>query len=288
MSESVPETPTVGKTKKRKLSLKDTKKKKNKKEKLQESYQKIILDIEGTTTPITFVHYVLFPYVRNNVKVFLEKTFDTKQTTEDVEKIKSQAKEDLDSTDHKEAPQIDSKEKTEIIEQVVSNIFWNMDKDRKMAALKSLQGHIWEEAYQQGEIKGIVYKDVVKALKRWKKQSKEVYIYSSGSVYAQKLLFGHSDNEKEPDLLKYIKGHYDTVHPGSKLEVSSYETILKEISSEKKTRSTNSGILFVTDNILEAEASKKAGIVTVLSVREGNKELPEDHGFLEVYNYDQL
>jgi enolase-phosphatase E1 len=97
-----------------------------------------------------------------------------------------------------------------MIEETVANITWNMDKDRKMAALKNLQGKIWEDAYKNGEIKGTVYPDVVKALKRWKKQSKSVFIYSSGSVYAQKLLFGHSDNSKEPDLLKYLQNHYDT------------------------------------------------------------------------------
>jgi enolase-phosphatase E1 len=152
----------------------------------------------------------LFPYVRNNVKTYLESKFDSKETQEDIEKLKSQAEEDLSSKDFKEAPQIKSKEKSEMIEETVANITWNMDKDRKMAALKNLQGKIWEDAYKNGEIKGTVYPDVVKALKRWKKQSKSVFIYSSGSVYAQKLLFGHSDNSKEPDLLKYLQNHYDT------------------------------------------------------------------------------
>jgi 2,3-diketo-5-methylthio-1-phosphopentane phosphatase len=156
-----------------------------------------------------------------------------------------------------------------------------MDKDRKMTALKELQGHIWDSAYKTGEIKGFVYDDVFLAFNEWKSNDIPVYIYSSGSVLAQKLLFGHS-NQQPADLLPFLSGHYDTVFPGSKVEATSYEKIVQDINVN------SSDVLFATDNILEAEAAKQAGVQAVLAIRPRNKELPEKHVFATVTSFDQL
>merc|ERR1711976_802633 len=124
-----------------------------------------------------------------------------------------------------------------------------------MTALKQLQGRIWLTAYKSGQVKGQVYDDVLPAILHWIEIGRKVYIYSSGSVNAQKLLFAHSDKQynNSSDLTSLFSGHFDTVHPGSKVEAESYSVIARDILLEP------SQILFVTDNILEANAAAAVG-----------------------------
>jgi 2,3-diketo-5-methylthio-1-phosphopentane phosphatase len=250
------------------------------------SIQAVVLDIEGTTTPITFVHDVLFPYIKNQLKQHLTSTFDEQQTQSDIKALANQAQQDLaDNGQYSPAPQINvNSSKDVVIQQVVNNVEYNMNVDRKMTALKQLQGHIWLSAYQSGEIKGQIYDDVLPMFEHWKTSGKDIFIYSSGSVSAQKLLFTYSDKKYNDsyDLTSYLSGHFDTQHPGSKLEAESYRIIANDINKEP------SQILFVTDNVNEAIAAKIVGYNVVLSVRPGTAKLPENHGFPVVTSFDQI
>lgn len=264
----------------------------------------IVTDIEGTTTPITFVHETLFPFAKNNLRNHLVETFETSETREDIRLLAEQAAKDREGNEkdpnvqqYVSAPPIDlslmltggddeEKVKDEkrnlLIDQVVANVQFNMALDRKMAALKSLQGHIWKFGYESGKVVGEVYSDVVPVFSRWKNDcGKSLFVYSSGSVFAQKLLFGYST---DGDITPLFNGYFDTVHPGSKLEANSYETIARDIGHG----SSPDKILFLTDNIHEAVAAKQAGWNVVLSVRPGTAPLPEKHEFQTVTSFDQI
>jgi len=151
---------------------------------------------------------------------------------------------------------------------VVENIRWQMAEDRKISALKSFQGYMWEEGYARGELSGMMYDDVVPGLEKWTAEfNKKVYIYSSGSIAAQKLIFGFSN---KGDLLHYISGHYDTTI-GAKTSTDSYVTIARDLNKAP------SSILFISDNIKEIHAAKKAGFQVAISDRPGNAAIEPTH-----------
>ncbi|GCB60158.1 hypothetical protein scyTo_0011080, partial [Scyliorhinus torazame] len=227
-----------------------------------------LLDIEGTTTPISFVKDVLFPYIQENVNGYLHSHWHEEGCQEDVELLRKQAKDDKQLDGAVLIPEWCSGEnadKKQAIKTVIDHILWQMSQDMKTTALKQLQGHMWKEAYVRGEVKGEVYKDVAPAIKEWRKAGKKVYIYSSGSVEAQKLLFGYS---VEGDLLELFDGHFDT-KIGSKVEMESYRRIAQDIGC------STDNILFLTDVTKEARAAEQAGVQVSLVVRPGNAELTE-------------
>jgi len=247
------------------------------------------LDIEGTTTPISFVADVLFPYIRRRLKMFLEDNWEKQDFKYDVSLIKEQALQDEKNGVEYIPIANDSDGKEKILESIEKNLILQMNKDRKTTALKNLQGHMWKEGYQCGELKGEVYSDVVEALEFWKNQKMPVYIYSSGSIEAQKLIFGHSIHG---NLLKYIEGHFDLSTIGSKVESNSYEIIFEKISKEMESKGKKNvrieQLLFVTDNILEAQAAVKKNLHVVLADRPGNKPLPEGHCFDVIKSFKYL
>ena len=144
----------------------------------------ILLDIEGTTTPVTFVYDVLFPFARKHLESFIEKNFEDSQVQEACKLLKAEHSEDQSSASPPEF--------SDTAGAVSAYCLWLMDQDRKSTGLKLLQGLIWDQGYKSGELKGVVYPDFVPALNQWKKEDKQIFIYSSGSVHAQKLLFGYS------------------------------------------------------------------------------------------------
>ncbi|XP_002741374.1 enolase-phosphatase E1-like [Saccoglossus kowalevskii] len=244
----------------------------------------IILDIEGTTTPITFVKDVLFPYIREHLEKYIKTNWNEKDVKEDVDALRKQAKADHDIDGAVPIP--DSfdpscqKEVISVQDAVIKNVLWLMDADRKITALKQLQGHMWRSGYENGVLKGQVYDDVVPAIKHWILSGRKVYIYSSGSVEAQKLLFGYSE---KGDLLELFSGFFDTVI-GAKIEEDSYRRIAKEIDYKENE------ILFVTDVAREARPCRKAGLKTIIVVRPGNAELTEDeiNEFLTIHSFQEL
>ncbi|XP_035688168.1 enolase-phosphatase E1 [Branchiostoma floridae] len=230
----------------------------------------VLLDIEGTTTPITFVKDELFPYVRSHVRQHLEEHWQEEECQEDIAALRKQAKEDKEMDGVVLVPECttddDEETRKKVLSAVVDNVLWNMDADRKVTALKQLQGHMWRAAYQTGKIKGEVYPDVVPAIRGWLETGRQVYIYSSGSVEAQKLLFGFSS---EGDLLELFSGHFDTT-TGLKVETESYRRIAKAVGCDP------ANILFLTDVVREAKPSREAGMKTCLTVRPGNAPLTEE------------
>ncbi|XP_066852747.1 enolase-phosphatase E1 isoform X2 [Anser cygnoides] len=155
----------------------------------------ILLDVEGTTTPIAFVQETLFPYVRDNLRDYLRAHWEEEECQRDVGLLRKQAQEDAGLDGAVPIP-LESgsgdEELERVIQAVVDNVLWQMALDRKTTALKQLQGHMWRAAYTTGHVKGEVFEDVVPAIRKWREAGMKVYIYSSGSVEAQKLLFGYS------------------------------------------------------------------------------------------------
>ena len=134
----------------------------------------ILLDIEGTTTPVSFVYETLFPFARRRLRSYLSEHWGREDIRADVARLRAEG--EIDSLDDPDS--------------AVAGFERLMDEDRKSTALKSLQGKIWEEGYRTGELKGEVYADVPQAFERWRAEGRTVAIFSSGSVLAQKLIFG--------------------------------------------------------------------------------------------------
>jgi len=215
----------------------------------------ILLDIEGTTTPIDFVHKILFPFARERVRDYLNQNWASPELEADLVKLRDEHEHDV--RQGFKPPEIES-------DRMVAYIYWLIDQDRKSTPLKSLQGKIWEEGYMTGELIAPVYDDVTPALERWGKENKLICIYSSGSIPAQRLLFSHTTRG---DLTKYIFRYFDTTI-GSKVETTSYLRIAEELQLPPVE------IVFISDVIAELDAARSAGLRTVLSVRPGNKPLP--------------
>jgi 2,3-diketo-5-methylthio-1-phosphopentane phosphatase len=236
----------------------------------------VLLDIEGTTTSISFVADVLFPYARRELVSFLERTFDSAETQADIEELRKLAKIDLSSgnTEIVQIPEAGA-EKSVVLDSAIKNVLAQMNSDRKTTALKQLQGHIWRHGFESGELQGDLYDDVLEAFKNWK-GSIPIFIYSSGSIAAQKLLFGYN---KHGNLSNYLIDHFDTTI-GSKLEAESYNRIFDAIiKSGVVANLTKKEVLFATDNIKEAIAADEAGISTVVSIRPDTAPLPAEHKF---------
>lgn len=203
------------------------------------SLQVLLLDVEGTTTPITFVYDILFPYARQRLSAYCEQHA-------------------AELTGHMQQAGVDSgRELAEAAERA-------MDSDQKLGWLKELQGRIWESGYGSGEIRGSVFADVRPCFAAWKERGLDICIYSSGSVLAQRLLFKHSE---AGDLTPWIRRYFDTA-VGPKGEAESYRTIARELGIRPEDG------LFATDVLREADAAAEAGWQVVILNRPGNPEQP--------------
>ncbi len=212
----------------------------------------ILLDIEGTTTPIDFVHQTLFPFARRRTAQFVEENFSS--LTDEIKSLKTEHKEDY-------AEEFYVKEFDENAPASIANYLnFLIDEDRKSTALKSVQGKIWQMGYESGELKSTVFADVPRAFDRWRKQGKTIAIYSSGSVLAQKLIFRYSNSG---DLTAFIAEYFDT-NVGGKKEPVSYQNIAARLNFPA------AEIAFVSDVAAELDAAKAAGLKTILAMREGN------------------
>ncbi|KAI0524593.1 hypothetical protein KFK09_003970 [Dendrobium nobile] len=240
----------------------------------------IVLDIEGTTTPISFVTEILFPYARDNVRKHLTSTYDSLETKDDIKLLRAQVLDDLEKGIAGSTPiPPDDTGKEEVIESLVVNVEAMIKADRKITALKQLQGHIWRTGYENNELQGVVFDDVPEALERWHASGIKIYIYSSGSREAQRLIFG---NTAHGDLRKYLCGFFDTT-VGNKREARSYFEISQSVGVDK-----TSQILFITDVYQEAVAAKAAGLEVILSIRPGNASLPENHEFKTITSFAEI
>jgi enolase-phosphatase E1 len=235
----------------------------------------LLLDIEGTTSSIDFVYKTLFPYASARAEDYLREHFAEREVTKLVESLRTeQAREAMNGARIAEW-RGDSAE--EMIKAAASYVQHLIALDRKVTPLKTLQGMIWEDGFREGELKGHVYEDVPRAFVKWKSEGKRIAIFSSGSVQAQKLLFGYSI---AGDLTKYIDAYFDTT-TGPKREAASYTAIAKTLGLSAES------MLFISDIAAELDAAREAGIQTALMLRTGNSQPNlEAHPCIE--NFDGL
>jgi len=238
----------------------------------------VLLDIEGTTTSISFVAETLFPWIRSHLESYLKETWNSEQTKKDVDALRLLNENDLKSNPTQPYSKIkddDSNSIDDVRKSVVENVISQMDKDRKSTALKQLQGHMWKKGYENGELKGHLYQDAFEKIKEWNELGLIVCIYSSGSIEAQKLLFGFS---QFGDLLPMLSAHFDTTI-GLKTETQSYKNIFSELTKTLYVAdciSSPSEILFVTDNPKEAIAATEANFSVIVTDRPGNASLSNE------------
>jgi len=201
----------------------------------------IVCDIEGTTSDIRFVHQVLFPYARERLAGYLRQYQDQPDVALALDGLRreiGQPAADLPS--------------------LTATLFGFMDQDRKSTALKALQGMIWRDGYQQGDFLGHLYPDVAPRLETWRHQGIALYVYSSGSVQAQQLLFGYSE---AGDLRPLFSGYFDT-RVGAKRDISAYRAIADELGLPA------GDVLFLSDITPELDAARAAGWLTCQLVRD--------------------
>ena len=237
------------------------------------AYNVILLDIEGTTSSVSYVFDVMFPFVLRELDAYLESAWNEP----DLAPVLDQIAQDAGSEDFATWTG-DCTDEAERREKVATEIRRLMDGDVKATGLKALQGMIWKDGFERGEMVAQVYDDVPEALERWTSAGLRVYIYSSGSIGAQKLFFGHSE---AGNLLKYFSGHFDTT-TGPKKEVKSYDTIAAEVGEAADK------VLFISDIVAELDAAKEAGMCTLLSIRPGNKPVEDGHMHEAITSFAQV
>src|ERR1700730_8858711 len=219
----------------------------------------ILLDIEGTITPIAFVHEVLFPYACSSVRDYLASHFDDAETMADIARLRQEHA--IDVNHDLKPPTLIDESTSDQIESIVSYVHWLIDRDRKSTGLKSLQGKIWEQGYLNATLKAQVFPDVAPALERWHHDGLRIAIFSSGSALAQQLLFAHT---QAGDLTKYIDRYFDTTL-GPKTEAGSYRQIAAGLGL------LPSETLFISDVVNELAAANDAGMQTLLCIRPDNQ-----------------
>lgn len=253
----------------------------------------LLLDIEGTTCPVSFVAEVLFPYARRRLGPYLQTYGEEPEVMALVEDAMQLwrvddtaiAQELLRATHvgsqtaprGATPPAASAPTPAAKASQVIPYLEWLIDQDVKATPLKDLQGRIWREGYSSGEIVAQLFHDVADALRRWHQEGLVLGVYSSGSVPAQKLLYRHS---QAGDLTPLFSHWFDT-RTGAKQEPSSYATIAAAMGADL------ASVLFVSDSLAELHAAERAGMAVLFSDREGNP--GRDSGpFARISDYSQL
>lgn len=229
----------------------------------------LLLDIEGTTCPVSFVAETLFPYARNHLVEYLE----NHRHEEPVRGLLHEA-EQARAIDP-EAVAIGAH--LDPYSRLVAYLGWLMDQDRKLTPLKQLQGLIWGSGYESGELLAPLYLDVPPALRAWAKAGLNLAVYSSGSVDAQKLLYGHT---AEGDLRGLFSHWFDT-RTGSKQSAESYRQIAAQLTTPTH------DILFISDSVSELKSARSAGMKALFSDRPGNP-ARDNEGFTTITHFEQI
>lgn len=206
----------------------------------------ILVDVEGTTSAVAYVYDVMFPFARKGIAGYVAAHWDDPAFAPAREQFSADAGGAVFSTP----------------EELVAEADRLMDGDIKATGLKQLQGLVWEAGFRSGELRAHVFPDVPPALAAWREAGIDVRVYSSGSVHAQRLFFGHTE---AGDLLPYFSGHYDTT-TGPKREASSYAAIAADWGLAPQ------DVLFLSDVTEELDAARAAGMGTALLGRPGNAE----------------
>ncbi len=237
---------------------------------MNQSNKAILLDIEGTTTPIDFVHKTLFPFAKAKIGEFVAENFSGIQ--DEIAQLKTEYKKDF-------TEQIYGRDFREDAPESVANYLkFLIETDRKSTPLKSLQGKIWQKGYELGELESVMFDDVKPAFERWKSQGKTIAIYSSGSILAQKLIFKYSNFG---DLSSFIENYFDT-NTGHKREGESYVKIAAALNHPPKR------VAFFSDIPAELDAARFAGMQTSLVVRKGNAQINGEISHSIIRNFDEI
>ena len=235
----------------------------------------VVLDIEGTTTPISFVYDVLFPYARTHLRGFLE-THGPSGLLGEVElQLREEHAADVARGDA--PPPLPADISSGNATDLEPYVLWLMDRDRKSPGLKLLQGMIWQRGFADGTLHGELFPDVPTALDRWRESSIDIAVYSSGSVLAQRLIFGHTP---AGDLTPRISQFFDATI-GAKRSADSYRHIAAELKHDP------TELLFLSDVHAELLAARAAGFKTMLCVRPGNPEAARE-GEQVVRSFDEI
>ncbi|CAD5378571.1 Enolase-phosphatase E1 [Pseudomonas sp. OF001] len=204
----------------------------------------ILTDIEGTTSAVSFVFDVLFPFAVKHLPDFVRQHAGEPAVAAQLEAVRAESGEaDAD------------------VERVIAILLEWIAADRKATPLKALQGMVWEQGYRAGQLKGHVYPDAVEALRQWHAEGYALYVYSSGSIQAQRLIFGCSE---AGDLTPLFSGYFDTTS-GGKREAASYARIAAAIGQPA------GEILFLSDVVQELDAAHEAGMATCGLARDGGE-----------------
>lgn len=219
----------------------------------------VLLDIEGTVSPVAFVFDVMFPYARRHVESFLRNNWHDEKVQQAVTLVGK----DVGQADTVAWLGDGDTDSQQVI--VCNAVYELMDRDAKVTGLKQLQGMIWRDGFESGELVAELFPDVLPELDAWKVAGLDLYIYSSGSIAAQKLFFGHT---VAGDLLDRFSDFFDTTS-GNKKETSSYTNIAEEIGLPPQS------ICFISDVVAELDAARDAGMQTVL--RPGDNDTIASH-----------
>jgi enolase-phosphatase E1 len=240
------------------------------------SFQVVLLDIEGTTTPIDFVYQTLFPYARKHLQEYLSQNGSSADVGSIIEQLRRENSQDI--ANNLNPPVITNQSQEAELASVTAYLYWLMDRDRKSTPLKALQGEIWQQGYETGELFSEVFADVPPAFIKWGSQRKTIAIFSSGSVLAQKLLFAHT---VAGDLTKFISAYFDT-NIGAKREAESYRHIAEALAHAPQE------IIFFSDVVAELDAAQAAGMQTALCERPGNAPQPSAHSHKIIHTFAEM
>jgi enolase-phosphatase E1 len=227
----------------------------------------ILLDIEGTTCPVSFVTETLFPYAKSELKSFLDRHKKDPLINQLIDNADNEWIQDKSEDSTRLRHQSEKGQQTKHLK-IEAYLQLLIETDKKSTTLKDIQGKIWKEGYTTGRISSELFEDAHENLKRWHKQGYRLSVYSSGSVEAQHLLYKYTNKGDIKNLFSYW---FDT-HIGNKKEPSSYT----EIASVMDCKPQN--ILFISDNSDECDAARSAGLGTLYSMRDGNpQQEPRNH-----------
>ena len=240
----------------------------------QAGVRALVLDIEGTTTPVSFVYETLFPYARQHLHEYIARNGSSPDHAALLQRFRDEH--DADSRIDRSVPSWHD-DPAAALASLEAYAIWLMDRDRKSTALKELQGLIWESGYRSGALEGAVFPDVAPALGRWRHAGVPVAIFSSGSVFAQKLLFEFST---AGNLTPFIASYFDTT-TGPKAEPGSYRRIASAMQLP------SSSVLFISDVPRELDAADAAGTQIALAVRPGNAPVDDDR-YQAIRSFDEL
>jgi enolase-phosphatase E1 len=230
-----------------------------------------LLDVEGTTSPISFVYEQLFPYARKHFLWFLNEHVKESEIQSDMRLLlQEHSAETSEACPYRDLP-------ISNVACAAEYLIWLMDQDRKSTALKSLQGRVWKSGFLAGKLIGKVFPDVAPSFARWSEKAR-VAIYSSGSVEAQQLIFRYSS---AGDLTPYLSGYFDT-RTGPKTAPESYRAIAEALGVKTEE------MLFVSDILRELNPARDAGCQTRLSLREGNQPVPDANGHTSIASFDEI